>query len=104
MGMTMTHDVIFKAQLMSFQDFTATVMALAVEFKFSVTSWGRSVLRNKIKSGADDSLHLSWLAVDVVMDNIAENKLLVKKARRLGLIAIDNKTYVHLQPGYPDTA
>lgn len=86
----------------------------------SVTSWGRSQLRNRALGGVHYSAHRFFLAVDVVYDddlsveqiNAATEKnggpiearpqpsraAKIELATRLGLLLIDEGDHDHLQP------
>lgn len=84
---------------MSIIGFLLRVIALRVEIAFSVTSWFRTEMRNREKGGAAESLHLAGLAVDIVLDTPTYKEFLLKRARRYGLVAIDEGDHVHLQAG-----
>ena len=47
--------------------------------------------------GVGDSLHLVWLAVDVVLDDAVQTEAFVHAARRLGLEVQSEADHVHLQ-------
>lgn len=53
---------------MDVRDFAAGVVAYCLAFSGSVTSWCRSVERNREVGGVPRSAHLVGLAVDVVYD------------------------------------
>ena len=82
---------------MGLAEFTSLVMALAASFRLSVTSWGRSPARNAAVGGVGDSLHLVWLAVDVVLDDAVQTEAFVHAARRVGLEVQSEADHVHLQ-------
>jgi hypothetical protein len=50
------------------RDFAAAVVGYCLAFSASVTSWARTVDRNKLVGGHVRSAHLAGLAVDCVYD------------------------------------
>lgn len=74
------------------------VLCLAVRFRFSVTSWIRSPLRNKQVGGSENSWHMSALGIDVVLDPGENETEFKREAERLGLKALDEGDHIHLQP------
>ena len=84
--------------MMAIHKFVDAVITLQAEFEFSVTSWFRSKKRNKGVGGSDDSFHLCGLGIDCVLDLPDVKDLFVKRARRLGLDAIDEGDHIHLEP------
>lgn len=86
------------SSMMTIFDFISVILTLAAEFDFSVTSWLRSRSRNKEIGGNAEGFHLCGLAVDAVLDTPTHKESLMKRARRLGLDAIDEGDHVHLEP------
>lgn len=84
--------------MISVVKFITIVLVLRVQFAFSVTSWIRTHLRNKQVGGADESLHLCGLGLDIVLDNPADSESFIKRANRLGLKVINEGDHLHLQP------
>ena len=78
--------------------FAYRLQTLAVEFNYSVTSWFRSKARNKDVGGNAESFHLSGLGADCVLDSADDKPAFMKRARRLGLDAIDEGDHIHLEP------
>ena len=70
---------------MTVSEFAAHIHTIGLRYNGSVISWGRSRARNQQVQGHEDSLHLSWLACDMVFDTVwgAEQSRLM--APRLGL-------------------
>lgn len=77
--------------------FVESVLILGARWSFSVTSWGRTEKRNSFVRGKPGSLHLLWLAVDVVLDDQKKNIEFEKDADRVGLVAIYEQDHYHLQ-------
>ena len=44
------------------------VQEACIFFNCSITSWGRSILRNRTFRGSSTSWHLDWLAIDATAD------------------------------------
>ena len=86
-----------KKEQVKFIDFTTAVLVLHGFLPFSVTSWIRSQKRNKEVGGIAASYHLLGLAVDVVLDNPADNARFISAAKQIGLDAIDEGDHVHLE-------
>lgn len=82
---------------MGLQDFIMTIASLAIEFRFSVTSWIRTPRRNQRVGGVTDSLHLSGLAMDIVLDRQADRRHFCLRAKRLGLRVIIYDSHLHVQ-------
>ena len=78
-------------------DFAAIILELALHFKFSVTSWGRTAKRNKAVGGHPASRHLRWLAVDVVLDNAKDKPFFLKVITEAGLSFLDEGDHIHVQ-------
>jgi len=64
----------------------------------SVTSWKRSMARNRQVDGVPHSAHVVGLAVDVVYDQAIPVPQRGEWARRLGLRLIAESDHDHLQP------
>jgi len=78
--------------------FVNKVLMLKIRWGFSVTSWGRTESRNAFIHGVPGSLHLLWMAVDVILDDMKKNVDFEKDADRLGLVGIFEGDHYHLQP------
>ena len=83
---------------MSPHEFLDARMALAAAFEFRETSGHRSPTSNKRLGGVEHSPHLFFLAVDVILDETADLPAFLDDAHRLGLMVIDEKDHLHLQP------
>jgi len=83
--------------VMTTGEFVEAILTLAREFRFSVTSWGRSPQRNAEVGGHPESWHRAWLAVDVVLDAPQDQERFVKRARRLGLQVVMEADHLHLE-------
>jgi len=79
------------------QEFTIAVLGLAARFRFSITSWGRSVAHNAAVGGHPDSMHLYFLAVDCELDDPLDEPAFVQTAERLGLQVIREPRHLHVQ-------
>ena len=77
--------------------FARTVLVLAGQYQFSVTSWGRTAAHNARVGGVINSRHLEWLAVDMVCDSVDEYLRLTQGAELLGLQVIAEKDHIHVQ-------
>lgn len=80
-----------------FQHFIESVLRLALEHRASVTSWVRTTKRNTEVGGHPASQHLTGTAVDLVLDDFTRKEELLKAARKLNLIAIDEGDHIHIQ-------
>lgn len=68
----------------------------------SVTSWGRTTIRNAMVGGKATSKHLDWLAVDFVADNTADEKrlidiLIAMKVQGVKIKYLPEGDHVHVQ-------
>lgn len=74
-------------------------MALAGLFGFRETSGYRSPQANAAVGGVVGSLHQTWLAVDIILDDMSPHNRLdfMKAATRMGLKVIDEGDHLHLQ-------
>jgi len=82
---------------MSVVEFTIAVLSLATRFRFSVTSWGRSVKHNHDVGGVADSMHLYFLAMDVELDQGEDKPAFIAAAQRQGLVVVDDGGDLHVQ-------
>jgi hypothetical protein len=78
--------------------FIENVLILAIRWAFSVTSWGRTPKHNKDVGGVDDSHHLRFLGLDVILDENKKSSLFEKDCDRMGIRAIWEGDHYHLQP------
>lgn len=81
----------------SVRNFAAMIITLALRHRFSITSWGRTVKRNRDVGGHDNSRHLLWLAVDCVFDDMGGYDAFLDDAIRMGLVVILENKDVHIQ-------
>lgn len=77
--------------------FAIYILSLAVDFKFSVTSWGRTSERNKHVGGVENSLHVQWLAVDIVLEPNQDYALFMAACKALGLQVVTEKDHTHIE-------
>lgn len=80
--------------------FVLAVLCFLERFPASVTSWGRTVNHNAALEGSvKDSLHLEFLAVDLVFDVPAQvdQGAATARAKVLGLKAVWEKDHLHLE-------
>lgn len=77
--------------------FAEALWRLAQRYHFSVTSWGRTPWWNKKKGGADNSRHLEWLAIDVVLDPHEQRESFLEDCRFMGIHYDDEGDHIHLQ-------
>jgi hypothetical protein len=67
-------------------------------FSCSVTSWWRTVERNRAVGGVIRSAHLAGLAVDVVYDGAPPGPEADRMLSDLGLVRIHEGDHDHIQP------
>jgi hypothetical protein len=79
-------------------DFAVRVFALCFKHQGSVSSWGRTEKHNKIVGGVDNSFHLLWTGLDVVLDDMVKNPAFEIDADYFDLKAILEGDHYHLQP------
>lgn len=77
--------------------FLSLIMSLRCRFPFSVTSWLRTPSRNEMFGGAEHSLHLSGLAVDVVLDSGESEEDFKAACQRIELVHIAFESGIHIQ-------
>lgn len=77
--------------------FLMMIHTLCTIHNASVTSWIRTVKRNRALGGRIDSRHLIGMAVDLVCDSAADKPLIISAAHRLGLDAIDEGDHIHIE-------
>ena len=78
--------------------FIEAILLLAINWHISVTSWGRTQKHNKAVGGVDDSHHLRWLGIDVIIDENKKNLKFEKDCDRMGIRALWEVDHYHLQP------
>ena len=71
---------------------------------FSITSYARTPEHNAKVGGAKDSLHLTWLAADCVIDGPHSSQDFLRMAKELGLHGIVEADHIHLQARAPGGA
>jgi len=74
--------------------FVAGVQNAAVDLDLTATSWWRSAARNAAVGGHPYSQHLVGWALDVAGP---DQQQFAKRARQLGLIAVQEADHVHVQ-------
>ncbi|MEK6881130.1 MAG: hypothetical protein AABY22_16035 [Nanoarchaeota archaeon] len=80
-------------------DFVRKILALRDDFRFSITSWGRTYKRN-LEVGSkfpNTSKHLKWLAVDTVLDQGEDVNDYYKKIKELSLHFFNEGDHIHIQ-------
>lgn len=83
---------------MTAYEFASALMAYSYAMRGSVTSWGRTAQHNQDIGGDEFSIHIVWLAADVVYDEPSPVTLREAMARKLGLLLIPYSDHDHLQP------
>lgn len=83
---------------MSPLEFYSRLVAYCAAMGASVTSYGRTANHNQRVGGVTQSGHRFWLAADVVYDELPHKGIANDAAKRLGLRAIREGEYDHLQP------
>lgn len=83
---------------MTIANFVLAVHTYCWLFDASVTSWFRSVARNRALGGVPYSAHVFGLAVDVVYDSTPTVTERHNWGSRLGLRVIVEDDHDHLQP------
>lgn len=80
--------------------FAVKILQLCLLHDCSVSSWVRTAKRNASVGGSIYSQHLLGLAVDLVPDEPAKIPDIMRDARRLDLVPIDeweHKKHIHVQ-------
>ena len=72
------------------------VLILRKSHEFSVTSWLRTIDRNDLVGGLPKSLHLSGLAVDVILDKKEEVDVFKEACNSIGVYCYDEGDHLHL--------
>lgn len=80
------------------EEFAAAAFDYGQAFSASVTSWGRTVERNRAVGGVARSAHLAWLAVDVVYDGASPGPEADSWLRVRGLKRVPEGDHDHLMP------
>jgi hypothetical protein len=78
-------------------EFALAAYRYCKQTRASVTSWGRTLSRNKKVGGKPASKHLRFLAVDVVYDKRPPLKEANEAAAAQGLLLIRESDHDHLQ-------
>jgi uncharacterized protein YcbK (DUF882 family) len=84
---------------MTVEEFVSIIQPIIHVHNGSVTSWIRSVKHNAEVGGAVNSRHILGLAVDVVLDEMTEDKkaAFMKDCRRYSLVPLDEGDHIHVQ-------
>jgi hypothetical protein len=77
-------------------DFERRADAAVAGLPLTLTSWGRTISRNRAVGGAARSQHLLWTAADFAGSRSAKLEAM-RRARALGLVALDEGDHLHLQ-------
>lgn len=79
--------------------FARAIVWLGQRFAISVTSWGRTQYHNSHLNppGKTLSLHLIWLAVDVVVDPGYELQVFLQEVHDRGLHYLVEADHIHIQ-------
>jgi hypothetical protein len=83
---------------MTVAEFADRAHLLGLLLGASVTSWGRTEVRNAAVGGVALSAHRAWLAVDLVYDVAPPEATRRELARRLGLRLLPEADHDHVQP------
>ena len=83
---------------MTAHGFADAVLTLALRFRFSVQSWGRSRRHNADEKGLVDSFHLTWTGADGVLDPGEDLIAFTLRANQLGVQVVDEGDHLHLEP------
>ena len=79
-------------------EFSTVCTFVCLKWRASVTSWGRTEKRNILKKGVDGSLHLNWLGMDVILDDMKKTITFEKDCAIFGITALFEGDHYHLQP------
>jgi len=79
-------------------EFAERCMVVSLKWRGSVTSWGRTEKRNEFVHGVAGSYHLTWLGMDVVLDDQKKSLDFEKDCAIFGLQALYEQDHYHLQP------
>lgn len=85
---------IIEAVLPQLRSFVLRLVNVAPPPGTRLTSWWRDPATNLAAGGAAESQHLFALGLDAVAD---DQVLLARRLRRVGLVAIEERTHVHAQ-------
>lgn len=77
--------------------FCTVVYSLCKVYNGSVTSWVRSIAHNKAVGGVANTKHLDGLALDVVLDDAANQTPFIAACRAVKLRAFWDKDHVHVE-------
>ncbi len=82
-------------------DFYQAMILLSVRFRFRVTSGYRSEASNARSdiAGHPESRHLTWQAMDVVLDHPTDTLAFCTEGTRAGLVVVDEGDHLHVQGG-----
>ena len=78
-------------------EFCQKISRLCFTHHCSVTSWIRTILRNKTVWGHPKSRHLTGYGIDLVPDDWGTVDALMKDVRELGFLAINEGDHIHVQ-------
>lgn len=79
-------------------EFGGRCIFVCLKWDASVTSWGRTEKRNTFVHGVPGSYHLTWLGMDVLLDDQKKNIDFEKDCAIFGLQALYEGDHYHLQP------
>lgn len=83
---------------MSYTDFVARLRLYCATMGASVTSYGRTAEHNRAVGGVPDSLHLEWLAADIVYDHVPGLDEAQATAASHGLQLLREADHDHVSP------
>jgi hypothetical protein len=86
------------ALTLGYTDFLVRLRMYCAEARASVTSYGRTVKHNEAVGGVATSLHLRWLAADVVYDEPVEMARCQALAALHGLQVLREADHDHVSP------
>jgi Peptidase M15 len=72
------------------------VVDAAMQYTFSVSSWGRTAKHNAAVGGVPDSEHLKFQAVDLIWDADADRTGLRAYFEKLDYFVLDEGTHIHV--------
>jgi len=86
--------------MMAPDHFTALLKTYCYAMKASVIIWGLTPKRNRELGGSETTLHILWLAADVVYDDTHELEYCRIMGARLGLRVKEEENWHHIEPLY----
>lgn len=85
-------------KLFSLLSFLTDCFFLRQKYPYSVTSWFRTIKRNKMIGGLPDSKHLTGFAIDIVPDLPKDYwEEIATEGRKFGLEMIVEDDHIHIE-------